>query len=244
MGYKTQISEIERALRSITIACGVSLLAFSSCVSESEQLAAQKVAEFLQGNVYEYGNSRSAETGRGSHSTIVIKARDIKAVDASYASEKLLSSCALILVNNLAPEDISSYDQLQVVLERESGVAEKIYNLPRLVTTIQLLKGADNFFSALREGDSTKLRAVLSKETISDSTSYKVFGFMQDLVEANGPVKNITLTGFTYDRNPDSKKAMVVGWYEVGFEAAAKIFHFYISEKGKQIDSVNVFDGR
>ena len=218
----------------------ISTLTLTSCVSEKEQIAASKTAALWGAENCTIGHTKSTSTDKGTHNIIVVTLKNLKSVDEKYSKEKITSISALTTIENLEEKEYKDFDQIKIVIDDNSSIFEKTYEISKIIGTKPILEKASSFFNLTAKKDTASLRTLLDKQFISDTTLYQLIGAVNELDSVYGKMNNITFTGFTYNKMKDNDKPLTTVSSEVTNGQTITIYTFEITEENKKIVGVSL----
>ena len=218
----------------------ISALTLTSCVSEKEQVAASKTAALWGAETCTIGHTKATSTDKGTHNIIVVTLKNLKSVDEKYSKEKITSISALTTIENIEEKDYKDFDQIKIVIDDNSSIFEKTYEISKILKTKPILEKASSFFSLNTKKDTASLRNLLDKEFISDTTLYQLIGAVNELDSVYGKLNNIVFIGFSYNKMQDRNIPLSIVSSEVTNGQTTTIYTFEISEENEKIVGVSL----
>jgi len=175
------------------------------------------------------------DTDKNSRKSIVLTFGGFQDIPPDFNLEKITSTASLLYIKQLDTLDYENYQEIQVILESDTGEFKKVYLINKLYQVESLFEVANKFITVSGNLDLDELKILIDTTSIADSTIREQAIFLSEIDSIYGSVSHIQYSGFHFDHITETNEPVMVGWITLTHEKEKTYMKFILSEAEKKI---------
>ncbi len=166
---------------------------------------------------------------------VVLNLSGLKSVPADYPTEQITSTSAMLIVQNVSENALSSCENIRIILSDRN--AEKSYAVKGVKEAIDLLTTVTDFLEAPTMNGLNERKRCVDSSTIADSLLIILSEKLASADSIHGPTSAHQIGGFKFGRVDETNEPVLIVWATSAKKQSQIPYTFIVSRNSRKIIS-------